>query len=288
MNLNSPTLRAMAALVLLAILGCVESSTPSLGPSPLSPGLYVGTSAQNGDDVAFIVGADGTTWGLYTPNTQQFPGITYLFQGAGTITPGTFKAAALGAYGAPWAAAATGPVALSAQTLADGSFIGTLTGGPAPGNFTTRLRTAPSGAYIADLAGSYTQELTVMDGTTGLTQDRTFSITVQPNGRISGTFATQNYDSSSQNLQVPSTVTGSITLRADGSSFDVVVTVANADKASTSVLDGMTFTGAGYYDRTSKYLGFGALRSGAPSGAKAFPIAFEAPGPGTAPTKGAP
>lgn len=249
----------------------------------MAPGLYVGQSVANQDDVAFIVNADGTTWALYTPSSQQFPAITFLFQGAGTITPGAFNASALNAYGAPWAAAATGTVALAAQTYSDGSLIGNLTGGPAPGNFNCRLRTAPAGASIADLQGAYTQELTVMDGATGISEDRTFSITVQANGRISGTFATQNYDPASPHAQVPSTVTGAITLRGDGSTFDVVVNVKNADTYSTSVLDGMTFTGAGYYDRTSKYLAFGALRTGAPSGAKVFPIAFEAPGPGTAP-----
>jgi hypothetical protein len=84
--------------------------------------------------------------------------------------------------------------------------------------------------FLVPLAAAYSAELTIMDGKTGIAADRTFAIAVQPNGRISGTFATQAY-TPNPILQQPSRVTGAITLRPDGSTFDILVTVANDESA---------------------------------------------------------
>lgn len=272
MNIRRTPLVALP-LAFLALAGCGGGS-PNLGRTvPTPPGLYVGTST-NGGDLALVVQPSGEFSAFYTPSAQAFPGITYSFQGQGAIAPGSFSAAGVKVHGVPWVSVPpdSTPVTFLAQYFLDGTFQGEIADGPITFPFRAALRDPVKNAAAADFQGAFTQQLSVMDGATGIAADRTCSLTVAETGRISGTFAPQQ--TAAGKPVVPAAVTGALTLRADGSTFSVTLSVAQADPGNVSVLDGRTFIGEGYYDRTTKYLAFGAATADG-----SLAIAFEAPGP---------
>jgi len=242
----------------LALAACGGASTPA---TPLTPGLYSGTSAT-GQNLTVLTLADGTFWGA-SSSTPQASGTSTLTLARTSGANGRFSSFSATTYALPGTS-----LPIVDDTKVFGSFtsnqiLPTITLGSSSSSYTLSLLPLSAGtASLATLAGAYSDTLKIFAATAdpSFTQP-SLAMTIQDgSGAVQGNLTVAG--------TAVGTVTGTFTPRTDINAFNVNLSFNATYPPYTS-----GFTGYAFYDPDTRVLQLLARR---PSD---NPIGFFATGP---------